>query len=291
MKFVELGNLMSRQLPPLNALRAFEAAARRQSVKDAAAELCVTAGAVSQGIRTLERHLGVRLFQRVSRGVLLTDAGREYLPPVRQAFHQIADATAKLTAARNDSSIKVSTTQFFASAWLLPRLAAFHRRNPEIAIDLVTGAVLANFLHDRVDLAIRHGLGHYPGLRSEKIVSMEVVPVAAVELVRREGTPHKAEELVSRLRLHGENRGAWNLWFESQGVFRAEPTLLLEAVRAGQLHALLPSALVDRDLAAGSVVRLGAEAMLEPFGYYLVYPRSSLDRPVVAAFRTWLMAA
>src|SRR3954452_7933774 len=117
--------MIAHRLPPLNALRAFEAAARHLSVKNAADELCVTPGAVSQMLKALELHLGVQLFRRVNRGIFLTDAGQAYLPPIRNAFRQITEATRRATASNDTGLLTVSVTPFFAAAWLVPRLEAF----------------------------------------------------------------------------------------------------------------------------------------------------------------------
>src|SRR5260221_670969 len=180
---------MTARLPPLNALRAFEATARHLSVKHAADELCVTPGAVSQLLKALEAHLGVTLFRRVNRGILLTDAGQEYLPPVRNAFRQIGEATRRLTAAVDSGILRLSVTPFFAAAWLVPRLGEFHAAHPDIDLQVVTGNALVDFSRDGVDIAVRHGLGRYPGLRSERVLVVEIVPVAAPGLVTRLGTP------------------------------------------------------------------------------------------------------
>ena len=132
---------MSSKVPPLNALKAFEAAARHLSVKLAAEELCVTPGAVSQMLKTLESHLGVRLFERVARGIYLTDAGRDYLPSIRNAFRQIAEASRRVAGNRQwraDNSV----TPFFASAWLVPRMKSFQDAYPDIDLQLVTSSAL-----------------------------------------------------------------------------------------------------------------------------------------------------
>ena len=134
---------MARQLPPLNALRAFEAAARHLSVKNAADELCVTPGAVSQMLKTLELHLGVALFRRVNRGIFLTDAGQSYLPPVRNAFRQIAEASERIAVSVETGVLTVSVTPFFAAAWLVPRLKAFQDANPDIDLRVLTDYGLA----------------------------------------------------------------------------------------------------------------------------------------------------
>lgn len=136
---------MDQKVPPLNALKAFEAAARRLSVKLAAEELCVTPGAVSQMLKTLEAHLGVRLFERVPRGIYLTDAGRDYLPSIRNAFRQIAEASRRVAASNDVGTLTVSVTPFFASAWLVPRMASFQRAHPEIDLQIVTSSALVDF--------------------------------------------------------------------------------------------------------------------------------------------------
>src|SRR3954469_16272888 len=136
---------MEHQLPPLNALRAFEATARHLSVKNAADELCVTAGAVSQLIKSLEQHLGIALFRRANRGIFLTDAGQAYLPPVRNAFRQISDATRRVAVPVETGILTVSATPFFASAWLVPRLKNFQDAHPGIDLQIVSSTALADF--------------------------------------------------------------------------------------------------------------------------------------------------
>src|SRR5690242_16079778 len=179
--------MVAHRLPPLNALRAFEATARHLSVKNAAEELCVTPGAVSQMLKALELHLGVKLFHRVNRGIFLTDAGRGYLPPVRNAFRQIADASRRVATAAETGVLTVSVTPFFAAAWLVPRLKRFQDAHPEIDLQVVTSNAPADFSRDGVDLAVRHGLGRYPGLCSDRVVAVEIVPVAAPALAARLG--------------------------------------------------------------------------------------------------------
>lgn len=289
--------MKEHQLPPLNALRAFEATARHLSVKNAADELCVTPGAVSQLIKTLEVHLGVPLFRRVNRGIFLTDAGQAYLPPVRNAFRQISDATRRVAVPEDAGILTVSATPFFASAWLVPRLKGFQDTHPEIDLQVVSSSALADFSRDGVDVAIRHGLGRYPGLSSQRVLTVEIVPVAAPALVKRLGMPEAPADLVRWPRLNDAERKAWALWFEAQGIGGAGPArgasfddsgLLLKAVLTGQGAALLPAAVVADDLAQGRLVQLSEVSWLEDFAYYLVYPEHSHDRPKVAAFREWI---
>lgn len=290
---------MEHQLPPLNALRAFEATARHLSVKNAADELCVTAGAVSQLIKSLELHLGIALFRRANRGIFLTDAGQAYLPPVRNAFRQISDATRRIAMPAETGILTVSATPFFASAWLVPRLKSFHDAHPDIDLQVVSSTALADFSRDGVDVAIRHGLGRYPGLSSQRVLTVEIIPVAAPALVRQLGMPASPADLMRWPRVNDAQRKAWQLWFQAQGIDDAKPArgpsfddsgLLLKAVLAGQGAALLPAAVVADDLAEGRLVQLSDLGWLEDFAYYLVCPEGSRDRPKIAAFREWIAA-
>ncbi|RRH89877.1 transcriptional regulator GcvA [Variovorax beijingensis] len=290
---------MEHQLPPLNALRAFEATARHLSVKNAADELCVTAGAVSQLIKSLELHLGIALFRRANRGIFLTDAGQAYLPPVRNAFRQISDATRRIAVPAETGILTVSATPFFASAWLVPRLKSFHDAHPDIDLQVVSSTALADFSRDGVDVAIRHGLGRYPGLSSQRVLTVEIIPVAAPALVRQLGMPASPSDLMRWPRVNDAERKAWQLWFQAQGIDDAKPArgpsfddsgLLLKAVLAGQGAALLPAAVVADDLAEGRLVQLSDLGWLEDFAYYLVCPEGSRDRPKIAAFREWIAA-
>ena len=291
---------MAPKLPPLNALRAFEATARHLSVKHAADELCVTPGAVSQMLKALELHLGVKLFRRVNRGIFLTDAGQGYLPPVRNAFRQIADASRRVAVSADTGVLTVSVTPFFAGAWLVPRLKDFQDAHPDIDLQVVTSNALVDFARDGVDVAVRHGLGRYPGLYSERVVAVEIVPVAAPTLVARLGKPTSAAEMTRWPHVHDADRKDWHLWFQAQGIDEIGPPrgpafddsgLLLKAVLAGQGAGLLPAAMVALELAEGRLVKLADVVLLDEFAYYLVYPQSSRERPKVAAFRAWILNA
>ncbi|HEV2676024.1 MAG TPA: transcriptional regulator GcvA [Aliidongia sp.] len=292
--------MSGHKLPPLNALRAFEATARHLSVKNAAEELCVTPGAVSQMLKTLELHFGVALFRRVNRGILLTDAGQNYLPPVRNAFRQIVEASRRVTPAADTGILTVSVTPFFATAWLVPRLTTFQDAHPDIDLQLVTGPALVDFSRDGVDLAVRHGLGRYPGLRSERVLTVEVVPVAAPGLVARHGHPERPADLVRWPHVHDADRKGWHLWFQAQDVDEIgaprgpafdDPGLLLQAVLGGQGAGMLPAAMVALELAEGRLVKLADAAWLEDFAYYLVYPEGNRRQSKVAAFRSWILDA
>ena len=291
---------MARPLPPLNALRAFEAAARHLSVKNAADELCVTPGAVSQLLKALEQHLGVTLFHRVNRGIFLTDAGQAYLPPIRNAFRQIAEATRRLAAAADAGTLTISVTPGFAASWLVPRLKDFQDKHPDVDLQVMATKALVDFTRDGVDLAVRHGLGRYPGLHSERIFAIELVPVASPSLVAAHGMPASPADLAAWPQVHDAERQDWHLWLAAQGIAERGPPrgpafddtgLLLQAVLAGQGAGLLPTAMAALDLAAGRLVKLAEIAWPESYAYYLVYPGENRDRPKIAAFRDWIIAA
>ena len=285
------------RLPPLNPLRAFEAAARHLSVKAAAEELSVTPGAVSQMIRTLETHLGVQLFERVNRGILLTAAGRDYLPPVRNAFRQIADASQRVSGAADSGVLTVSVTPFFASAWLVPRLAEFREACPDVDLQVVTSHALADFSRDGVDVAIRHGLGRYIGQCSERLLTVEIVALASPELVARLGMPATPAEL-GWPQLHDAERKGWHIWFGAQRSTisaAARPAfddsgLLLQAIVAGQRRAA-----AGRDGARRAGKRPARAARRRRVARrFRVLPRlsaASRGTAKVAAFRRWILDA
>lgn len=289
---------MKSHLPPLNALKAFEAAARHLSIKLAAQELCVTPGAVSQMLKSLETHLGVKLFERVTRGIYLTDAGRDYLPSIRNAFRQIGEASHRIATAAHAGVLTVSATPFFAAAWLVPRMKSFQDAHPEIDLQIVTSNALVDFSREAVDVAIRHGLGRYPGLRSDRVAAVEMVAVAAPSLVESRGRPKGPEEMIDWPKVHDADRKGWSLWFEAHSIGETKPArgpsfddsgLLLKAILCGQGAGLLPAAMIAGELADGSLIRLLDATLIEAFAYYLVCPERNENQPKIVAFRQWVL--
>ena len=285
------------RLPSLNGLRAFEAAARHLSMRLAADELYVTASAVSQLVRSLERELGIALFVRRHRALLLTREGQELLPAVRTAFRLISEASARICRSRENGSLTVSVTSFFAETWLVPRLGDFHARHPEVELRITSGAALASLTTGEADIAIRHGLGDYPGMVSDLLMAPPVVPVASPELVKRLGLPKTAIELLEWPLVHDTDRGAWALWASylalratvpSKGVAYDDPALLRSAVMAGQGVGLLPEPLIAPLIAARSLIAVGPAATLPAVAYYLIVPRAALMCPAVMTFRQWV---
>lgn len=288
-----------RRLPPLNGLRAFEAAARHLSFTRAAAELNVTQTAISHQIRSLEDRLQVRLFRRLPRGLLLTEEGQRYLPPVSSAFDQIAQATERLGSAGAGSTLTISVLPSFAARWLVPRMGRFRSAHPEIDLRISPSSQLVDFGRDDVDLGIRMGRGVYPGLRVDRLFGDHLFPVCSPEL--RDGPPplRVPADLASRTLLHSDENDAWRLWLESAGAPAIEvgrgpifddSSMLVQAAIDGQGVALTRHSLVAADLAAGRLVRPFEIARPHDLAYYLVCPEAVAEQPRIAAFRHWLLA-
>jgi len=290
-----------RSLPPLNALRAFEAVARLGSMKDAAEELAVTPGAVSQQIALLEARIGTSLFRRLTRSLELTEAGRTYFSPIRTAFRQMEEATRRVTAISEGRVLTLSAPPAFATTWLVPRLGDFQRSHPGIDLRVVTSRVLADFEADGVDAAIRHGLGRYKGLRTDRIAAVRLIPVCSKALLHGRSRPTRAEDLASLPLLHDGHRRDWPLWFQAQGVHPVpkealsgpsldDQILLIQAAISGQGVALVTEVLARPELAQRKLVKAIDLAWPQEFAYWLVYPDASADQPKIAAFREWVLA-
>ena len=290
---------MSRRLPPLNALRAFEAAARHLSFTRAAAELHVTQTAISHQIKALEERLGVRLFRRLPRGLLLTEAAQRLLPPVRDAFDQIAAATERLAVSGSGATLTVSVLPSFAAKWLVPRLGRFRAAHPDLDLRISSSSELVDFARDDVDVGIRMGSGVYPGLRVERLFGEALVPVCSPVL--REG-PHplrRPEDLARHVLLHDEDYAGWELWLRLAGVpgvpARRGPVftdsgVVVQAAAEGQGVALARRVLAAGDLAAGRLIQPFDVSIPHDLAYYLVCPEATAEQPKIAAFRDWLLA-
>jgi LysR family glycine cleavage system transcriptional activator len=288
---------MDDKLPPLTTLRAFALAAQHLSFKRAADTLHVTPGAISQQIKNLEQALGTRLFTRLNRRIELTAAGAAYLPAIRAAFAEIAGATERLRAARQ--RLHVSVPPSFAAHWLVRRLDRFRARHPELelAIDATTG--LADLRDDGIDLAIRYGSGRYPGLRSDCLFAVRLVPVCSPALLRERGAAARLAALREHPLLHDVGRRNWRLWLEAQNLTDIDPqrgpsfsdqSFMLQAAVQGQGIALAPDVLVADDVAEGRLVQLSDAGWPTQSSYWCVSREVADDDGKVALFRRWLLA-
>lgn len=288
---------MSRRLPPLNALRAFEAAARHLSFTKAAEELHVTQAAVSHQIKGLEEWLGAPLFLRQNRNLCLTEAGQAYLPTIKLAFDGLADATERLFRQDHGGALTVSTMPSLAAKWLVMRLGSFQERHPDIDVRLQTSSALVDFATQDVDVAIRFGTGHWPGLRAERLMEEEIFPVCSPGLLRPDRPLNCPNDLRHYPLLHDDYVITWRLWLEaagaaevdtSRGAVFTDSALMLQAAAAGRGVALARHVLATDDIAAGRLVRLFDVAVPGDFAYYVVAPPHYFQRPKVRAFRDWL---
>lgn len=289
---------MARRLPPLNALRAFEAAARHMSFTRAADELNVTQAAISHQIKALEETLGVTLFRRLNRALQLTAAGQSYLPPLRDAFDQMAEATARLKVTEATGQLTVSTLASFAAKWLVPRLPRFQQRNPGIDVLISTTSQLVDFTHQDVDLAIRFGRGVWSGLKCERLLTEEIFPVCTPALAQGPPPLRQPEDLAHAILLHDDFRIGWEIWLAAAGVTGVDhrrgtrftdSSLVLHAALAGQGVGLGRRVLVAEDLVSGRLVQLFDITLPSDLAYWVVAPERYFERPKVKAFRDWLL--
>jgi LysR family transcriptional regulator, glycine cleavage system transcriptional activator len=290
---------MFDRLPPLQTLRAFEATGRLLSMTLAAQELNVTQGAVSRHIRTLEDDLGVALFQRLTRRILLTEAGAELLLAVTRVLGELTREAERLRAQDRVARMTISTSVSFASKWLALRLHRFKALHPELDVHLDVTDINVDLQDGRVDAAIRYGSGRYPRVVAERIMDETVTPVCSPQYQAQMGGLPSVESLSSCTLLHEDRMLAnWEQWFAlaqvdkvrtGRGPAYSHGSMAIEAAIRGEGVALGRSVLVADDIAAGRLVapfpqfRLKAER-----GYDLVYRIGARDHPKVRALRDWL---
>jgi LysR family glycine cleavage system transcriptional activator len=286
------------RLPPLSALRPFEAAARLESFSRAAEELHLTHGAVSHQVRALEEHLGTALFARQGKRVVLTAAGRSFAERIRNALEEIGRA-ADAARTRNANRLSVSVLPSFASRWLMPRLIRFMERHPQLEVNVVASSNLVNFAAEEVDVAIRFGRGPWPALACELFLEDEYFPVASPKMNRGKLPKTPADLLGPGLRIIREDRDYWPMWFKAAGVdfedrvrgpLFNDSTYSLQAAARGEGIALARRSIVGEDLERGVLKRLGNLAVPSHERYWFVAPKESFEAPNVKAFREWVKA-
>ena len=293
-----------RRLPPLNALRAFEAAARHMNFSRAADELSVTPGAVSQQIQNLEEYIGAPLFKRTPKGLLLTDAAQTALPALREAFDRLAEAASLLTAAEEGRRLTVSVAPSFAAKWLVPRIGRFEAAHPEVEVWVNAGLELVDFTSGEIDLAIRYGSGRYPGLEVTRLLGETVSPVTSPALL--ETNPlNQLSDLANHVLLHDGSPDAdescpdWAMWLAARGVKGVDgargprfnqSSLVIEAAANGRGVALAKATLAQDDIDAGRLVMPFRDATVVDFAYYIVHPKAKARLGSVRAFIAWLTA-
>src|ERR1700730_8765031 len=209
---------MPRRLPPLNALKAFEAAARHESFTRAAEELCVTQGAVSHQVKALEVELGLKLFNRERQRLVITDAGRGYLEVVRDAFDRLERGTERLLQVQKSGALTVTTSPNFAAKWLVHRLGLFVEAHPDIDLRVGASHRHIDFAREDIDMAIRHGDGEWPGLSVTRLCVEEVFPVCSPALARGRGALRSRADLWRLTMLHVNCCRDWGKWLDVAGI-------------------------------------------------------------------------
>ncbi|MCP3467892.1 transcriptional regulator GcvA [Bradyrhizobium sp. CCGUVB23] len=290
---------MRPRLPPLNNLKAFEAAARHESFTRAAEELCVTQGAVSQQVKALEQGLGLKLFNRERQRLVITEAGRDYLTVVRDALDRIAVGTERLLQRQNAGVLTVSTSPDFAAKWLVHRLGHFAEAHS--GIDLRVSATLhhVDFAREDVDLAVRHGDGNWPGFDTVQLSGERLFAVCSPKLLLGRRRLREPTDILKFALIHLDSRADWTHWLREAGVDESAVThgpllnrasMVIDAAINGQGIALARTTLAAWDLINGRLIRPFPNSLPLSKTYWIVCPKATSNVPKIVTFRNWLLA-
>jgi len=289
---------LASRLPPLNALRAFEASARQLSFTRAAEELFVTQAAISHQIKSLEEFLGIKLFMRKNRALLLSEEGQAYYLDIKDVFTSINDATERLLARGAKGAITVSLQPSFAIQWLVPRLNAFNALHPDIDVRIKAVDQAESSLTEDVDVAIYYGRGHWADIHAEQLQKEYLVPVCSPLLLQGKKPLDKLEDLVNHTLLHDTSRRDWKRWFKqvnvkatnvNHGPIFSHSAMVVQAALHGQGVALAHSFLSRPDIEAGRLICPFDEVLESKNAYYVVCRERQVDLGKIAAFREWVL--
>ena len=284
------------KLPPLNSLRAFDAAGRRLSFRSAADELGVTQGAVAQQVRQLEEHLDVALFERVPKGLTFTSVGRSFHNRIARAFADLRSATAELKP--EPSKVLISVTPTFAAKWLIPNLPNFAAAHPNIDLRIMATEKVSSFHSDGIDLAVRQGSPPFgASLDTKLLFKQSLIAVAAPKFAARGDPLLDPETLTKQPKVH-DTHDQWPNYLAHFGVQDKSPrhlrlsqtSLAVDAAIAGQGVALVSRFLVAHDLEAGRLVEVGAAWDVGGNDFYVLMPRTVKNNEAVVKVMTWLAA-
>ena len=289
---------MTRRLPPLTALRAFEAAARHRSFTRAAAELHVTQAAISHQVKQLEDWLNLKLFERYGHALTLTAEGKAYLPDVSAALDALAASTERLAGHSVAGPLRITVLPSFAAKWLMPRLGRFRAAQPKIDLHISSSLEASDFSNGEFDLGIRLGLGRWPGLRADLIARECLSPLCNPAVQAGQHPLQTPADLRFHTLLHDQPRDLWARWLELAGASEVEVNtgpgfsdsgLVLQAAIDGHGVALGRVFLAADDIAAQRLVKPFELKLPNDYIYWLVYPKSSAAKPRIEAFRDWLL--
>ncbi|MEG0184316.1 MAG: LysR substrate-binding domain-containing protein [Stenotrophomonas sp.] len=286
---------------PLLGLRAFVETGRHGSLTAAAEVMGVTPGAISLQLRQLQERLGVSLFDRTRHGVVLSAAGARVHLELQQAFDQIAHSVQTLERWQTRGTLRISAAPSFAAQWLAPRLGEFSALHPQVDVQLDARAALVDLRRDGVDIAIRHGLGYYPGLQAEHLLAPVLLPVASPALLATAPAMASVQDCLQLPLLQDADRSDWRLWFQALGLLpdaRLErgpafddDLLLIRAAVAGQGIALVRDIHVAEELASGRLQVVIEQPWPQAFAYYAVTCGDDVENAAVPAFLAWLRTA
>ena len=301
-----------RSLPPLNSLRAFEATARHLSFTNAADELNVTAGAISQQVKHLEEYLGIRLFIRKNRMITLTQEAQLALPYLTDGLDKLAEGVSAIRDYQVSKPLTITLPPTFAARWLMPRLMRFQKRHPEIDVRIDATYKLVDIINQDIDAGIRFGTGDYTGIESEFLFKQEVIPVCSPNLLTASSDKglklEKPEDLNNHTLLHcdfflnntSQTQPDWDLWFAmvgvdsnkidtTHGVHFAQHDLLVQAAIEGQGVALVASISAQKALKEGLLVQPFDSGLPLEHAYYFIVPKAKIHLPRIQLFRKWLL--
>jgi LysR family glycine cleavage system transcriptional activator len=283
---------------PVGPLRAFDVAARNLNLTAAAEEMNVTHAAVSRQVKQLEQRLGVRLFERLPRGLKLTAHGALLAEGTREAFDRLASALEDVSIPSVRRKLTISTFSSLASRWLMPRVQAFSELFPDVDLQVQTNSRLTDFARDDVDLAIRFGGGHYPGLHVVQLFQPKDIVVCAPSLLKRGPPLRTFADLKHHTLLHDDSHRAWIRWLDAtgvkgvnprQGVICGDRNSMLQAALAGQGVALASAVFAEGELAAGRLVKVFTNEVATEFAIYAVCLPRRLNDPIVSGTLEWLV--
>ncbi|HEK1833614.1 TPA: transcriptional regulator GcvA [Proteus mirabilis] len=291
---------MSKRLPPLNALRVFDSAARHLSFTKAAEELFVTQAAVSHQIKTLEEFLGLKLFRRRNRSLLLTEEGQSYYLDIKEIFSSINEATRKLLARSAKGALTVSFSPSFAIQWLVPRLSGFNQAYPGIDVRIQAVDREEDKLADDVDVAIFYGRGNWTGLRTDRLYAEYLIPVCAPSLLTGEKPLKTPSDLIYHTLLHDTSRRDWQAYVRQleiqnqinvqQGPIFSHSSMVIQAAVHGQGVALVNNVMARSEIESGRLVRPFQDVLVSKNAFYLVCQDSQAELGKIAAFRQWILS-
>jgi len=284
---------------PLTALRAFETTARTGSVRSAADALHVTPSAVSHQLRALEETLGVALFRRANRRLVLTEAGQVLLPGLTEGFDRLGDALTALKSFQRRGVLTVSMLSTFAVRWFIPRLTRFQKLHTDIEVRVSTTLRTVDFAREGIDAAIRHGHGDWPGLRCDRLIDEDIVPVCAPGLLDNDPPLNTPEDLARHTLLTSDARpDDWETWLSSIGLGDLRPGrrisfdathFALDAALGGAGVAIAARELVADDLRQGRLIMPFEQHHRHTAGYYFVCPLDRAEEPTMTTLRRWLL--